>query len=254
MTTEADVVFENVALEFGRDDGPLQVLRDLTLKIDRGSLVCIVGPSGCGKTSLLRLLLGELRPSSGTVWMHPARAREGLAYIPQDALLLPWRTLLQNAAMGLEIKSRLRTGHLASIHQLIRDYGLRGFESSRPAELSGGMQQRVAVIRALASGPSILLCDEPFSSVDFVTRLELNTRFKKMCQIQGVTTLFVTHNIEEAIFLGDKVIVLSGRPAKIVETYVPRLSVHPEDAVKCRKSPEFNDLFLQIWNDLGAKR
>jgi NitT/TauT family transport system ATP-binding protein len=113
------------------------------------------------------------------------------------------------------------------------------------------MSQRVALIRALESKPHILFCDEPFSAIDFVTRLSLTTRFKKMCRVENITTVFVTHNIEEAIFLGDKVVVMSGLPGRIVATYSPTFSTGGEDAVECRRAPEFGELFVKIWKDLG---
>jgi NitT/TauT family transport system ATP-binding protein len=135
-----------------------------------------------------------------------------------------------------------------------RLFRLQGFENSYPAELSGGMQQRVAIIRALQSEPDILYCDEPFSAIDFVTRLYLNTEFKKKSRSLGCTTVFVTHNIEEAIFLGDRILVLNGSPCKIVADITPRLSLCQEDAVRCRLSPEFPKLFDEIWSKLEVNK
>jgi NitT/TauT family transport system ATP-binding protein len=174
----------------------------------------------------------------------------GIAYVPQEPSLLPWRTSLQNACLGLELKGALNQDRVQSVRDSLEEYGLRGFEQSLPGELSGGMRQRISVIRALESNPQLMLCDEPFSAIDFVTRLDLNTRFKRMCRVNAITTIFVTHNIEEAIFLADEVAVMSGRPGRIVSSYRPRLSVAPDDAVKSRSSPEFAKYFLRIWNDL----
>jgi len=228
----------------------LIALEDVSFSVERGKLFCIVGPSGCGKTTLLRILAGLNEPTDGKFWLDPERVALGIAYIQQSPQLLPWRTLLQNAALGAELKKAISPTSIGRIQHEISEYGLEGFENSMPSELSGGMKQRADIIRALESRPNILLCDEPFSAIDFVTRLSLNTKFKKMCRIHGITTVFVTHNIEESIFLADEIAVMSGRPGRIVAGYTPKLSKHSEDAVRCRESPEFSDLFLRIWEDL----
>lgn len=250
MVDCVDVKAVDLTKVFDRDGSPLTVIDDVSFEVKRGDLLSIVGPSGCGKTTLLRMLAGLLSPTSGQILLNPDRERSGVALIPQSAVLLPWRTLLQNATLGMEIAGRCSAASLERVRYQIEAFGLAGFENSLPEELSGGMAQRVAVIRALESQPRILFCDEPFSAIDFVGRLELNTRFKYMCKVQGITTIFVTHNIEEAIFLGDEIIVMSARPARIVSAYSPKLSIGSDDAVECRKSPEFADLFQQIWRDL----
>lgn len=250
LDQEPDIIVEDLGKVFGTGDDTLKAIESVSFVVPRGRFLSIVGPSGCGKTTLLRILAGLMEPTTGTVKLAPERVNAGVAYIAQSALLLPWRTLLQNAALGLELKGPLSKARVERISSQVNRYGLGGFEKSLPAELSGGMAQRVAVVRALESRPHLLFCDEPFSAIDFVTRLSLNTRFKYMCGVQNITTVFVTHNIEEAIFLGDEVAVMSGRPARIVATYRPKLSVGSEDAVECRKSPEFTELFIQIWRDL----
>jgi NitT/TauT family transport system ATP-binding protein len=183
------------------------------------------------------------------------RKNSGISYVPQDASLLPWRTARQNACVGMELKKEAGGGSLSAVNlefldSLFDDWRLKGFEDKYPSELSGGMAQRVALIRALVSRPSILLCDEPFSAIDFVTRLRLNTEFKSLCKVRQITTVFVTHNIEEAIFLGTKVVVMSGRPGRVVSSYQPRFSKGGNNAVECRQSPEFEQLFQSVWQDL----
>jgi len=248
--TEIDISIAGISAHYeGRNDAPA-VLRDVTLDIQRGELCCLVGPSGCGKTTLVRILAGLHASYTGTFQIDTQRAENGLAYIQQFDAMLPWRTVLQNAGLGAEIRGSLTPVVLSRIRDAIRDYGLHGFENHLLTELSGGMRQRVAIISALESRPSILFADEPFSAIDFVTRLELNSRFKKMCRIFGITVVFVTHNIEEAIFLGDVVAVMSGRPGHIVATFRPKFSVGGEDAVRCRESPEFPILFNSIWSAL----
>jgi NitT/TauT family transport system ATP-binding protein len=237
-----------------------EVIDGLTFSVERGSLVAIIGPSGCGKSTLLRILSGAESKSSGTFDIVGDRAAHS-ASIEQSPALFPWRTALQNAHIGAEIrKARLRracpdtTVDDAAVRKRIREsfesFDLQGFENHFPDQLSGGMAQRVAIIRALESEPKILFCDEPFSAIDFVTRLSLNTKFKKMSRNLGCTTIFVTHNIEEAIFLADRILVLSRRPCRIVDEFAPQLSRCPEDAVKCRQSPEFPAYFDRIWEKL----
>ena len=244
------VTAKDIGMMFKRGGEDLTVLDSIKLEVGLGSLVTIVGPSGCGKSTLLKILAKLLVPTKGEVWIEPKQLKDGIAYVPQSPLLLPWRTLLQNASLGIELKGQLSSGGLQRIKSRIEAYGLSGFEQSLTTELSGGMAQRVALIRALESKPRILFCDEPFSAINFVTRLSLTTEFKKMCGVENITTVLVTHNIEEAIFLGDKVIVMSGRPGRIIATHHPYLSIGSHDAVECRKAPEFSQLFVQIWEEL----
>lgn len=251
MAAHVDITAQNVGMVFHSGENSVTAIDSINLSVQQGRFLSIVGPSGCGKTTLLRILAKLLEPTTGSVQLAADRVKAGVAYIPQASMLLPWRTLLQNAALGSELKRSLSKDRVHRIVEEIERYGLGGFERSLPTELSGGMAQRVAVVRALESRPHILFCDEPFSAVDFVARLSLNTRFKYMCGVHGITVVFVTHNIEEAIFLGDEVAVMSGRPSRIVATYEPHLSIGNEDAVECRKSPEFADLFIKIWGDLS---
>lgn len=248
-TLSADILLKGVGFRYPNSTEPA-VLAEIDLEIAQGSTCCILGPSGCGKTTLLRLICDELQPSAGELYIAPERLAGGYAVIAQTAPLLPWRTVLQNITIGLELRGEVRRAQLDYVDDLIYEYKLNGAENKKPGEISGGMRQRVAALRALACRPMLLFCDEPFSAIDFVTRLALTTKFKKLCKLSGCTTVFITHNIEEAIFLGDSIQVLGGRPARIVASYTPRLSVHPEDAVLCRESPEFEELFRQIWGKL----
>ena len=250
MNEQPDIIVNNLGKIFRNGKKTVTVLDSISFNVVRGHFLSIIGPSGCGKTTLLRILAGLIKPTTGSVQLAPDRVEAGVAYIPQTSMLLPWRNLVQNASIGIELKGPLSAARVERICGEIDQYGLGGFEKSLPAELSGGMAQRVAIIRALESRPRILFCDEPFSAIDFVTRLYLNTRFKFMCRVQGITMVFVTHNIEEAIFLGDEVAVMSGRYARIIKTYKPQLSIGAEDAVECKQSPEFGRLFVQLWEDL----
>ncbi|MFA5265694.1 MAG: ABC transporter ATP-binding protein [Opitutaceae bacterium] len=236
----------------GRNGDDLVVFDGLTFSVARGSLLAIVGPSGCGKSTLLRILAGCESKSAGKVHVDEDR-RAHSASIEQRPALLPWRTAFQNACLGAEVRGRLNSTIAQRVRDAFESFGLKGFEDHFPPELSGGMQQRVAIIRALESSPWMLFCDEPFSAIDFVARLGLSTEFKKMCRLLGCTTLFVTHNIEEAIFLGDRILVMGKRPCQIVDDLSPALSRFPEDAVKCRQSPEFAEYFDRIWAALETK-
>lgn len=245
-----DVRVTGLTKHFGVGDARRTAIRDLSLVVETGQLAVIVGPSGCGKTTLLRIIAGLDVPSEGTVWRHPARTEGRLSYVHQFPRLFPWRTMLQNAALGMELKKDITAARLEHIQDLIDQFGLRGFEAHFPAELSGGMQQRVALIRGIAASPALMLCDEPFSSIDFVNRLALSAIFKYQCNVAGITTVVVTHNIDEAIFLGDVVYVLSGRPGTVKRVHRPKFPGGRTNAVECRRTPEFIELFSAIWRDL----
>ena len=246
------MVVSDLSIDYVSSGRVVHALDRVSLTVGRGQMCCVVGPSGCGKSTLLRAILGLVPYQSGTILLDDSRVRAGIAFVQQDCPLLPWRTAMQNAALGAEIRGELNPTIVDRVRRTLKDLGLSGFESNLTSELSGGMRQRVAIARALESCPALLLCDEPFSAVDFVGRLALSSHFKYLCRVSGITTIFVTHNIEEAIFLGDVIVVMTGRPGRVKRTYQPDLSVGAEDAVKCRKSPEFAALFQGIWGDLGT--
>ena len=254
MTATPLVQVLNVSKRFESNYGSVSALEGVNFTVEQGTLVCVLGPSGCGKSTLLRIILGLTAPTAGRVYIDKSVNNSGTAYVQQSALLLPWRTVLQNAALGLELRSEMTDDRIRNILSEVEGYGLSGFEHSLADELSGGMRQRVALIRALEANPQLLLCDEPFSAIDFAARLRLNSLFKRMCRVRGITTIFVTHNIEEAIFLGDKVAVMSRRPGRIINEYTPMLSVGQTDAVRAREAPEFGDLFARLWRDLDNGR
>ncbi|OAN61500.1 ABC transporter ATP-binding protein [Balneola sp. EhC07] len=250
MKNEYDITIAGLSKSYKGRNEDIVVLNELNFQVKRGEFFCIVGPSGCGKSTLLKILVNKIKDYQGTYHINEERRSSGIAYIPQESLLIPWRTLYQNMALGLEIKKSITPSTKGLISDLISSFKLNGLQDKLPNQVSGGEAQRASVIRALASSPRILLCDEPFSSIDFVTRLDLNTKFKNKAKVQGVTTIFVTHNIEEAIFLGDRVAVMSKKPGEIVDIIDSSLSEGAEDAVKCRQAPEFNKLFSKIWEIL----
>lgn len=251
-----DIKLKEIRVSFRQPGKEVQALDSINLQVDRGALVTIVGPSGCGKSTLLKVIAQLIEPTSGQVWIDEGRINQGIAYVPQAPSLLPWRTARQNACLGLELRERRNSTKLSIqetyryVDDMFEKWRLQGFEDYYPDSLSGGMAQRIALIRSLVTRPRILLCDEPFSAIDFVTRLRLSTEFRKSCKTRLITTIVVTHNIEEAIFLGDTVVVMSGRPGRIVSNYNPRLAQSGLNAVECRALPEFGDLFQSIWQDL----
>ena len=222
----------------------LEVLREVSLDVGHGEFVSIVGPTGCGKTTLLRVIAGLTPPSAGEVWMDGRLITEpgperGLVF--QEYALFPWLTVSQNIAFGLDARRVKGDSRSAQISRYLEMVGLQGFEDYRPRQLSGGMKQRVAIARALATGPAVVLMDEPFGSLDAQSRCDMQTELLRVWQQTHQTIVFVTHSVEEAVYLADRVIVLSARPGRILADLavtLPRLRV--------RTGPEFNVLRAEV--------
>jgi NitT/TauT family transport system ATP-binding protein len=230
---------------------PVTAIDHLNLEIANGEFVSIVGPSGCGKSTFLNMLLGLLRPDSGQLQMDgrtitgPGQER---AMVFQEFGLLPWRTVTANVELGLELKGIASEKRRERAMELIKLVGLEGFERHYPHELSGGMKQRVGLARALATEPEVLLMDEPFAALDAQTRDLMQMELLQIWERTRKTVLFVTHSIEEAAYLSDRVIVMTARPGRakqIVNIALPR----PRD-YEMRLTPEFNDIKLKIWDVL----
>jgi NitT/TauT family transport system ATP-binding protein len=189
----------------------IPVITSFTLNVEAGEFLAILGPSGCGKSTLLRLIAGLIEPDSGTVTLSPADTKFQTAYVFQDPHLLPWRTVIENAALPLELMGVDRAPRLARAHAALADVGLTEAESRYPAQLSGGMRMRVSLARALVTEPRLLLLDEPFAALDEITRFRLDVRLRSLWLERGMTVIFVTHSITEAAFLADRAIVLTGK-------------------------------------------
>jgi NitT/TauT family transport system ATP-binding protein len=221
MNTEKGSPFlrvEGVSVNFSTPEGELAVLKDVTFDVKSGEFVCLVGPSGCGKSTLLRILAGLLRPDEGRVWlagepMTAPRRQVGLVF--QQANLMPWRTVMGNVMLPLELSVVSQEQARAQARGLIDLVGLGEFVRAYPAELSGGMAQRVAIARALAYDPAVLLLDEPFGSLDALTRERMGQELLRIWRARRKTVLMVTHSVPEAVFLADRVLVLSPRPGTV---------------------------------------
>jgi NitT/TauT family transport system ATP-binding protein len=237
--------------ERGRDD--LEVLRDICFEVAAGEFVSIIGPSGCGKTTLLRILHGLEPATSGTVIASGRRVEApstSRAMVFQHFNLFPWLTVTQNVAFGLEV-SRLPPAECAErAHRFVRLVGLEGFAGHYPHEISGGMQQRVGLARALALDPDILLLDEPFGALDAITREQLQREIAGILTQSPRTAVFITHNMDEAIFFSDRILVMSPRPARLLEEVrvdLPR----PREADAVRASRQFASLREHLWSLLS---
>jgi len=205
------IEFQGVSRSFaGRRGEPVQALRDLSLHVREGETVAIVGASGCGKTTLLELLCGLQQPDAGSVVGAPA------ALMPQRDLLLPWLRAVDNAALALRVHGVARQPARDQVKPWFERFGLGGFEHARPYELSGGMRQRVAFLRTLLAGKPVLALDEPFAALDAITRAEMQGWLARILEQEQRTVVLVTHDVEEAVLLGDRVLVMSPRPGRIV--------------------------------------
>jgi NitT/TauT family transport system ATP-binding protein len=223
-----------------RDGNEIHALKDIDLDIRNGEFISIVGPSGCGKTTLLKILAGILQRSSGEVVMN-GRGLSGpsreLGVVFQAPVLLPWRTVLQNVMVPVEVQHRSRAEFTARARALIAMVGLAGFEHKYPSELSGGMQQRVGICRALVHDPSFLLMDEPFGALDAMTREQMNEELQRLWRESRKTILLVTHSIPEAVYLADRVVVMTPRPGRIVD--VVEVDLPRPRTLAMQNTPEF---------------
>jgi NitT/TauT family transport system ATP-binding protein len=205
---------------YGDERSGLLALQDINLAIDAGSFVAVVGPSGCGKSTLMRVIAGLIPASSGEIWIGDSQVcgtRRDIGVVFQSPVLFPWRTVLENVLIPVDVQRLGRAENIGRARELLSLVGLREFENSYPAELSGGMQQRVGIARALVHEPAMLLMDEPFGALDAMTREHMNVELQRLWRASAKTVLFITHSIAEAVFLADRVVVMTPRPGRVAE-------------------------------------
>lgn len=250
---EVDGVSVEYPLE--REDSSLLALSEIDLDIHSGEFVTVLGPSGCGKTTLLNTIAGLVRPTSGEIRLEGSPIQgpgPDRAVVFQDYALLPWRTVFENVRFGVERQPAIRDDADPRIREVLELVGLAGFEGAYPRELSGGMQQRVGLARALIAEPLILLMDEPFGAVDAMTREVMRNELDRIISETGKTVVFITHSVDEAILLGDRVVVFSARPGRIREI-LPVDLPRPRYEYDARAKSQFVELREHLWNTLGAE-
>jgi len=230
--------------------------QDITFSLAPRETLAIIGPSGCGKSTLFNVIAGLLEPTVGEVHVGGQRVSDAtghVGYMLQKDLLLPWRTVLDNVVLGLEIRGAPIAEARETALRLISAYGLEGFERARPGMLSGGMRQRVALMRTLATDPDVILLDEPFSALDFQTRILLQADVKRIIAERGKSAILVTHDIGEALTIADRVLVLSRRPGRVRSVHTIDLDRSDPDPIRFRRDPRFQDYFELLWAELEVR-
>lgn len=249
---ESILSFSNVNYFYQTRKDEIFALNNINFNIEKQNFVSLVGPSGCGKTTILSLTAGLLKPSSGIILLDGQQQidTKKIGYMFQKDHLFEWRSVWKNITLGIEIqKPKNKDEKLAFAEELLKKYGLYGFKNKKPRSLSGGMRQRVALIRTLALEPSLLLLDEPFSALDFQTRLSVCDDVHEIIKSEKKTALLVTHDISEAISMSDEILVLTSRPATIKDTITLNLS--GSSPLKRREDPQFSSIFDNIWRQLS---
>ncbi len=244
---------DKISLVYHTENGEISALDNVSFSVRRGEFVAIIGPSGCGKTSILSIVAGLIKPSGGKVYINGKeneKPSENIGYMLQKDELFPWRTIEKNAFLPLEIKRIKDPSYKEKLYALFKKYGLREFRKSYPSQLSGGMRQRAALIRTLASSPDLLLLDEPFSALDYQTRISVCNDVYDIIKKENKTAILVTHDISEAISTADRILVMSKRPSKVI-------NVHDIDTdktlspLKRRESTNFSAWFERLWRELN---
>ncbi len=244
-----DTILEikNLSHSYHNLEGETPALSQLSFSMSKGEFISIVGPSGCGKSTLLSLICGLMKPEEGIVELHGKQ----IGYMLQKDHLLEWRSIYKNIVLGLEIRHMLTAETKQKVQDYLTQYGLADFLNARPSELSGGMRQRVALIRTLILEPDLLLLDEPFSALDYQTRLNVADDIGQIIRKEKRSAILVTHDLSEAISLGDKVLVLSERPASIKSIIPLKFDLEEDTPLHRRNTPEFKNYFNMVWKELN---
>ena len=246
---------EHLSKTYQAHNGEVEALSDISFEVKEGDYIGIVGPSGSGKSTLLSIIAGLLRPSGGDLYINETQLSgitEDIGYMLQSDNLLEWRTIMNNVLFGLEIRKTLTPENAEYAQRLLKNYGLYEFKDKYPSQLSGGMRQRVALIRTLAIRPKLLLLDEAFSALDYQTRLALTDDVYQILKRENMTTIMVTHDIPESISMSDRILVLSKRPAVIKRTLNIEFPDDVETPLQRRNHPKFGQYFNEIWRDLDV--
>lgn len=237
-------------------NGETNALENISFAINSGEFVAIIGPSGCGKSTLLSMIAGLLTPSKGNIFLNGApltASRTRIGYMLQKDHLFEWRTILSNVLLGLEIQNRLDETTKKHALEMLKTYGLEEFQDAKPSQLSGGMRQRAALIRTLVLEPDLLLLDEPFSALDYQTRLNVSDDIWKIIKQEQKTALLVTHDLSEAVSMADRILVLSARPGRLLrEVPVVFPDLAADSPIHRRNAKEFKSYFNLIWKELNA--
>lgn len=254
-TTDTCIQLRDVGVTYPTQRGPVEAVVDVDLEVQEGEFIALLGPTGCGKSTLLRVIGDLIAPTVGHVQVrdqpaHMARQNNEFGFVFQEPALLSWRTALENVNLPLEVVDYPTAQRRQRCMELLELVGLSGFEDNLPHELSGGMKQRVAIVRALAWDPSILLMDEPFSALDEITRHQLQDELLKLWAVENKTIVFVTHNISEAVYLADRIVVMSSRPGR-VNRILPIELVRPRRA-SMRETIDFLEHVRAAREALGA--
>ncbi|ANI41543.1 ABC transporter ATP-binding protein [Mycolicibacterium vaccae] len=252
MTPRLEVVGIDKRYETGAE-----VLRGLTLHADRGEFVTIVGPSGCGKSTLFNIITGLVAPTAGTVRVNgedvTGTTSEHIGYVLQKDLLFPWRTVMENVILGLEVRGHRRKEARERARGLFAAYKLEGYEDKYPSDLSGGMRQRAALMRTMVTDPDIILMDEAYKALDYPLKIALETELLETARATGKTVVAVTHDIEEAVTMSDRVYVLKAHPGQIVQELQIDLGTSSTDINERRLAPRFNEFYELIWRGIGQQ-
>jgi len=244
---------ENISKRYQAKNGEIEALKDVNFTVKEGEIVSIIGPSGCGKSTLLSVVAGLEEKSTGSLYIDGKKSEDitsKIGYMLQKDSLLEWRTIYKNVIFGLEIRKINTEENRKYVEELLKKYHLYEFKDKYPSQLSGGMRQRVALIRTLAIRPRILLLDEAFSALDYQTRIMVTKDIYEILKNENVTTLMVTHDISEAISMSDRVIVLTQRPATVKTIKEIKFEIEERNPLSVRESPKFSKYFDSLWKEL----
>ncbi len=250
------IELKNIGYSYHTLQGETHALEDISFQIQEGEFIAIVGPSGCGKSTLLSIIAGLILPETGTILVNNPDGTlhyPRMGYMLQRDHLLEWRSVYKNVILGLEINNMMTEERLSYVEQLLLDYDLYKFKDKRPSELSGGMKQRAALIRTLALDPQLLLLDEPFSALDYQTRLMVSADICQLIRNVGKTMIIITHDLSEAISLADRIIVLTKRPATVKKEIDIHLTLKDNSPLAARNAPEFTGYFNQLWEEMTSE-